>query len=293
MIGLIGHEVVTMKSLKVFTFILLLLSLSACTVKLVYNNLDWVVKWYVDDYISLTAEQKPIFNAHLAELLHYHRQHHLPEYASLLQDIAREADQGLTVDEIQSYQNRFGHLIETLVAEAIDPLTILLAQMNDQQVQALQDGFDKANRSFIERFISTSEDAQRQRQAQNLAKMLQRFVGSLNTQQLAMIQHWSTEYHLMGVEFLQTRLGWQAQFLDMLAERHQADFKQRLHAFLLSPAAQQSVVYQEKVANNQQLMWLLLVNINSSLDAKQKQSLQRNLHKLAEDFTELALHKTR
>ncbi len=293
MIGLIGHEVVTMKSLKIFTFILLLLSLSACTVKFVYNNLDWVVKWYVDDYITLTAEQKPIFNAHLAELLHYHRQQHLPEYASLLQDIAREADQGLTVDQIQSYQNRFGHLIEALVVEAIDPLTLLLAQMNDQQVHALQDGFDKANRSFIERFISTSEDAQRQRQAQNLAKMLQRFVGSLNTQQLAMIQRWSTEYHLMGVEFLQTRLGWQAQFMALLAERHQADFKQHLHAYLLSPATQQSAVYQEKVAHNQQLMWVLLVNINSSLDAKQKQSLQRNLYKLAEDFTELALHKTR
>lgn len=293
MIWSIGHEVVMMKPLKIMTFILLLLSLSACTVKFVYNKLDWVIEWYVDDYISLTAEQKPVFNAHLADLLQYHRQQHLPEYASLLQDIGHEADQGLTVEQIQSYQNRFGHLIETLVREALDPLTLLMMKMNDQQVLSLQDGFDKANRSFIERFISAGEDVQRQRQAQNLAKMLQRFVGSLNSQQQAMIHQWSIEYNLMGVEFLQTRLSWQAQFMDLLADRHQADFKQRLSAFLLSPATEQSEVYQAKVAHNQQLMWALLVNINSSFDEKQKRNLQRNLHKLAEDFTELAMDKTR
>src|SRR5690606_23376945 len=147
---------------------------------------------------------KPVFNAHLADLLQYHRQQHLPEYESLLQDIAHEAEKGLTVDQIQCYQNRFGHLIETLVREGLDPLTLLLTQMNDQQVLSLQDGFDKANRGFIERFISAGEAVQRERQSQNLAKILQRFVGSLSSQQQAMIHQWSTEYNLMGVEFLQT-----------------------------------------------------------------------------------------
>ena len=44
---------------KAFGFLLLCcLVLSACGIKLIYNRLDWVVPFYVDDYITLDEDQQ-------------------------------------------------------------------------------------------------------------------------------------------------------------------------------------------------------------------------------------------
>ena len=50
-----------MRSLLVVVFIIFLTS---CSSKLAYNNLDWWVYWYMDDYIELKDEQEEKFDAH-------------------------------------------------------------------------------------------------------------------------------------------------------------------------------------------------------------------------------------
>ena len=38
--------------------ILLLVSVTGCSSKFAYNNLDWLVYWYVDDYIEFSDQQE-------------------------------------------------------------------------------------------------------------------------------------------------------------------------------------------------------------------------------------------
>ena len=39
-----------------------LLALTGCSSKFAYNNFDWLVYWYVDDYVELTNEQEDLFD---------------------------------------------------------------------------------------------------------------------------------------------------------------------------------------------------------------------------------------
>jgi len=44
-----------MRTLFILVFVVFL---SACSSKLAYNNLDWWVYWYLDDYIELKEDRK-------------------------------------------------------------------------------------------------------------------------------------------------------------------------------------------------------------------------------------------
>ena len=49
---------------KIIIISLLSISLTACMgVKFTYNNLDWVIPWYLDDYLSLNDQQDDSFDS--------------------------------------------------------------------------------------------------------------------------------------------------------------------------------------------------------------------------------------
>lgn len=47
-----------MKKTKLLLVIAFSFLLSACSSSFIYNNLDWLLYWYLDDYITLTSEQR-------------------------------------------------------------------------------------------------------------------------------------------------------------------------------------------------------------------------------------------
>ena len=47
--------------------------LASCSSKLAYNNLDWWVYWYLDDYIELKGEQEEKFDDYLQNWLRWHK----------------------------------------------------------------------------------------------------------------------------------------------------------------------------------------------------------------------------
>ncbi len=62
-----------------------LMTLSGCsTIKVVYNNSDDLIYWWLDGYADLQGEQKQFTRDTLVELQRWHRQQQLPEYVAML-----------------------------------------------------------------------------------------------------------------------------------------------------------------------------------------------------------------
>ena len=60
--------------------------LAACSqVGLVYRNLDWLIPWQLDDYLSLNREQKAWLKPRLQAHLEWHCSSELPRYIDWLQ----------------------------------------------------------------------------------------------------------------------------------------------------------------------------------------------------------------
>ncbi|HEY6611743.1 MAG TPA: DUF6279 family lipoprotein, partial [Pseudomonas sp.] len=61
--------------------LLALLVLAACSrMELVYRNLDWLIPWKLDDYLSLDAGQSVWLDARLDDHLRWHCRSELPRY---------------------------------------------------------------------------------------------------------------------------------------------------------------------------------------------------------------------
>ena len=73
-----------MRTLFILVFVVFL---SACSSKLAYNNLDWWVYWYLDDYIELKEGQEEKFDDHLQNWLRWHKTTELRRYKAHLSEI--------------------------------------------------------------------------------------------------------------------------------------------------------------------------------------------------------------
>ena len=47
-----------MKLARLFLLSLFVLTLTSCSSTFLYNQLDWLIPWYLDDYVDLTRAQK-------------------------------------------------------------------------------------------------------------------------------------------------------------------------------------------------------------------------------------------
>jgi len=65
----------------------LVLLLSGCSTKFVYKNLDWLVYWYVDDFVELSDEQERMVDVKLATWLEWHKNTEIPKYVAHLNEL--------------------------------------------------------------------------------------------------------------------------------------------------------------------------------------------------------------
>ena len=75
---------------KHILFLCLLLGLANCSAKLIYYHLDWLIPWYVDDYISLDSDQRTMLENRLIQQLEWHCRTQLPDYAVSLRKLGND-----------------------------------------------------------------------------------------------------------------------------------------------------------------------------------------------------------
>ena len=75
-------------SARLFITLLLLTMLSACSsTTFLYNRLDFLIPWYLGDYVDLDRTQKQLLKSELQPFLAWHRSEELPDYLGILDQI--------------------------------------------------------------------------------------------------------------------------------------------------------------------------------------------------------------
>ena len=74
---------------KPFVLILVLvLGLVGCSsTKMAYRYADWGIVWWVEDYVTLTADQKQQLNSDIDQLRQWHCSAELPRYQAWLDEL--------------------------------------------------------------------------------------------------------------------------------------------------------------------------------------------------------------
>lgn len=109
---------------RLFCIFVMTILLGACSTSIVYNNADYLVKWWIGKYIDFNATQKPIVDQTIDAWLNWHREQEIPRYTNQLttlktaivaQDLSRE-QLSQHFSETQSHMTRIRQRVAPDVA---------------------------------------------------------------------------------------------------------------------------------------------------------------------------------
>ncbi len=277
------------KPLRLSLLVLLLFSLTGCAVKFVYNQLDWLIPWYLDDYVTLDPLQEVKFDAQLESYLRWHRTQQLPEYADFLQWVAEASEDGFDRNEVDQIQLRSQAFADILFRRLGPSMVELLQQLTDAQIEEMYVNFAAENDEFREKYIEQKVVKQRFKRGKDIRKFIERWTGQLDDEQQLLIREWSQNYQLMGAEFIQSRLDWQARLKAALQKRQNTvAFETAVLELFAQRRMGRSDEYWERFEFNQQLIKQLYLDIDKTLSPSQRQRSIAKLNAYAQDFRELA-----
>jgi len=236
---------------KPFSIVILILSLSGCGAKFVYNNLDWLILEYVDDYVTLTNDQESILEFRLQALAKWHRQSELPSYVEQIETLRNMPKSELTADFILAQRVSIKQQIKAIVAQAAPDVYALAVQATPEQEQEFLENFNKEQSKHLDKYLGLNDQETRELYADRIGAGIDKWLGSVTPKQQEIVNSWANEMEITTPEWrsYQSRI---LQTLALLFEKKSDTgyFQKTLMALLLEPESFYSEKLSQQIEKN-------------------------------------------
>ena len=168
-----------------------LIGLSGCsTIKVVYNNSDDVIYWWLDGYADLQGEQKQFTRDTLTDLQRWHRQQQLPEYVALLKRMQAMAPNDITPAQVCAVTEDMKTSFITLLRFVEPANTKLASQLKPEQLSSIRKRFDKTNKTWKEDWLDPNAEERLRYRTKQASNRLEDFYGRLDKPQRDTLSQW-------------------------------------------------------------------------------------------------------
>ena len=149
--------------MKKLTALCLSLLLTACSSQFAYNNLDWLIHWYLYDYVDLNKRQKGLSDAQFANWHSWHREHELRHYTEQLRAIKLQLrGEAMTAQQVQQhFEQARGHW-QRLRQRLTPDIAALAVQLSDAQIASLFAALEEKNVDDEQERLAMDEQEQQQ-----------------------------------------------------------------------------------------------------------------------------------
>lgn len=267
--------------IKLATITLIFIFLTACSSRWIYNQLDWLIIWYVDDYVSIN-ELEPEFSGALDELLYWHRTTQLPLYRLELQTIKESINGPFDEARFELHYLTFTTFTQTTLNKAGEKFIPLISKMSEQQKTELLENLADKNTQYAERNIEIGELASRHKTLEKMQEFMEDALGELSDSQLNLMAQWAKTKPWMAPALYQNRLNWQ-QNLSHILKNTTIDQK-ALKGLFKNPQRNWSVAFNTQKHQNQQAMQSLITKMLPTLTQKQRNHLIKKIDSYIEDL---------
>jgi hypothetical protein len=165
------------------------MTLSGCsTIKVVYNNSDDLIYWWLDGYADLQGEQKQFTRDALTDLQRWHRQQQLPEYVTLLQRMQTMALNDITPAQVCAVTEDMKNSM-VRVLNHMEPASAQLSnQLSADQLRSVRKRFDKTNKTWKEDWLDPNAEERLRYRTKQATHRLEDFYGRLDKPQRDALQ---------------------------------------------------------------------------------------------------------
>ena len=267
---------------------LIVLTLSSCSAtQFIYNRVDILVRWYLDDYVSLDREQQARFDGRLEALLEWHRREELPAYVVLLDDALTILDEGVPLEDTRVMADR----IEEAAIRFQDPFLELLLSTGEElgpdQRQEFVDVLMSKQGEFEEDRLARSDAEYRQDLEDRFDKQLSRCLGPRTAVQTDRIAVGVSEMTRLDRFWLEDRRVWIAELSVILLEA-EPDWPDQVRALIAGRDDALLPAYREGIDHNGEVILQLSRDVLIARTDKQDRKLRNRLQSLRDDLAALA-----
>ena len=263
-----------------------LLCLTACSsTTFVYNRLDIVLPWYLDDYVELDSEQDSQLDALLEPFLAWHRQQELPLYIDLLDQIDSSLDQQLSAADIAAIYDQIQAGWLRLEARSLEWLLELGADLSDRQVASFMDHLREQQRDFEKEYLSRSGRKYREDAYDRLVDSMQDYLGRLDQSQRDRLREAAANLQRADSIWLQERAAWLDNLEQML--QREPGWQQQIRDAVANRDETTSLVYRETFRQNMDVTFSAIADLLNSRSPKQDKRLRNELNDWREDLQTL------
>lgn len=261
---------------------------SCSTVKLAYNQADWLVSWEVGKFVDLDGPSRARFKEGFAALWSWHRSTQLDAYAADLRELAEAMQGPLSRDQIEAYRKRASAHGERLVDEALPAMASVLAALDDRQVAGMLEKLAEQRHEEADEDEARTAEETRELYARNFIRGFKRWLGPISDAQAQRVGEWAASRR--DEPGLWRRYGeqWAQAFEGTLATRAEPGFEARLRGVFEDPDLPDREAVRALIEENRGKYLDLLASLAPTLTEKQRRHLRNRLLDLAEDFEELA-----
>jgi hypothetical protein len=276
---------------KLLLPLILLFSLNACSTKVSYFFLDWAIEWEVEEYVNLDKSQQKQFDALVEKFLVWHREVELPKYSAQLQELLQLLQQDkltteLWVSQVDQAKAHWFRIFHFLLPELVP----LMASLSDVQVTEIIAQLKKEEQELSDEYAGKSQAELIEKSDKSLIEQADDWLGSLTDEQKVLI-HQNNSQRLATLDmWLEYRHEWLRVFEQALSRRDNSHLlTQNMIMLMTQPDNLKSEIHKQKLLKNTENFGALLINLNHTLQDKQRKKFNKKLNALINDLNELSL----
>lgn len=263
-----------------------LLTLGACSsTTFVYNRLDFILPWYLDDYAELNGEQQKQLDTLLSPFLSWHRSQELPRYVDVLDRIESSLDQPLTSEDVASVSAEFELAWFRLEGEALEWLLELGTHLSDEQVDSMMEELWENQHDFEEEYLERTEEEFYEDSYDNMVKSVQGYLGKLSAKQRQHLLEASGGLLRSDYAWLQERASW-LQRMAVMMER-KPGWQQEVRDAVAARNDNVSPEYQRIFEHNLGVINTMAAQLLNSRTGKQDRHVRNKIADLRQDLETL------
>ncbi len=260
--------------------------LAGCTaLQLGYNNADSLIHWRSGRYFGFEGEQKADFERRVQKFMEWHRRAELPKYAALANGLGDRLARGVALADLEWGYDAFQVLLrQTLRAAAVETGE-LLDTLNPAQVERFQARLAKENRDFAkDHVLAESPEARRAKRVKRNVDRMEEWFGSLTEAQVERIRLYSARAPLDDILRDQDRKRMQRELVGMI---HAKETRRKLEAWAIAWDQNRDPEYETLRKQNLREYFGMLIDLDKTLSAEQRNRAVQRLRGFAGDFLAL------
>ena len=266
--------------------VIALFVVSACSsTTYVYNRLDFLLPWYMDDYVDLDAEQEAYLDELLVPFLAWHRAHELPVYLTALNRIEDSLNQPLTAAVVGTIVTEFELAWLRLQSKGLERLLDLGASLSDEQIAAFLEALWEQQREFEEEYLERDEEEFFEDNDDNTRDTFQDYLGKLSDDQKQWVRDGSRRLLRSDQVWLKERAQWLTE-LGILLTR-EPGWQERVRVAVSAKNNTMTPEYQRIYEHNMDAIYQLAAQVLNARSERQNRHLRGKLADVREDLETL------